>query len=558
MAKAKNHKTQEPLRIIPLGGLDGIGKNMTAFEYANDMILVDAGLMFPDDDMFGVDLVLPDYTYVLENEDKLRGIIITHGHEDHTGSLPYLLKDLIHKVPILSSKLTLGLVEGKLAEHKINKPQFQPVSDGERVRLGAFDVEFFSMTHSIPGALGVFIRTPQGSVLHTGDFKLDQTPIDGVLPNYHAINLFATEGIDLLLSDSTNATVPGFTKSEASVGGELRHIIKNAPGRVFVASFSSHIHRLQQICDIAHDTGRKVVVTGRSMLTNTRVARELGYLHVSDDDIIDAYDLDDFPGERIVVLCTGSQGEPLSALARMARGEHRALSISENATVIISATPVPGNEKSVQSIINSLAKIGCEVYDRNNAHVHVSGHGSQEELKLMLAMTAPKYFMPVHGEALHLRAHAALARTMGWDSQHIFVLDNGDSLEMREGRVRRGAAVESGTVYVDGGLVGDTEPQVLRDRQRLSQDGIVSCVVAVNARSRKAEDVQISSRGVSFANDEDLQRELDTLVRKTVERDGQSRVPVESTRKDVRNALSNLLWAKTHTRPMVISVVMEV
>jgi ribonuclease J len=325
-----------------------------------------------------------------------------------------------------------------------------------------------------------------------------------------------------------------------------------------VASFSSHIHRLQQICDIAHDTGRKVVVTGRSMLTNTRVARDLGYLHVSGDDIIDAYDLDDFPSERIVVLCTGSQGEPLSALARMARGEHRSLSINENDTVIISATPVPGNEKSVQSIINSLAKIGCEVYDRNNAHVHVSGHGSQEELKLMLAMTSPKYFMPVHGEALHLRAHAALARTMGWDSQHIFVLDNGDSLEVREGRGRRGAAVESGTVYVDGGLVGDTEPQVLRDRQRLSQDGIVSCVVAVNARSRKAEDVQISSRGVSFANDEDLKRELDTLVRKTVERDGQSRVPVESTRKDVRNALSNLLWAKTHTRPMVISVVMEV
>ena len=311
-----------PLKVIPLGGLDGIGKNMTAFEYGDDMILVDAGIMFPDDDMPGVDLVLPDYTYVLENEDKLRGIIVTHGHEDHTGALPYLIMDLTHRVPIFSSKLTLKLIEGKLEEHRLKNPDFREVTDGTKIELGAFTVSFFSMTHSIPASLGVYIKTPAGTVMHTGDFKLDQTPIDGVRPDYAAINRFASMGVDLLLSDSTNATRPGFTPSEAAVGPALRHIIKNAPGRVFVASFSSHIHRLQQICDAATAVGRKVVVTGRSMVTNTAIARELGYLRIADENIIDAYDVENIPDDKIVVMCTGSQGEPLSALSRMANGEH--------------------------------------------------------------------------------------------------------------------------------------------------------------------------------------------------------------------------------------------
>ena len=397
------------LKIIPLGGLDGIGKNMTAFEYGDDMVLVDAGLMFPDDNTPGVDLILPDYTYVLENEHKLRGIVITHGHEDHTGALPYLLMDLTRKVPIYSSKLTLGMIEGKLAEHKIKNPKYREVQDGSNVNLGAFNLTFFAMTHSIPGALGVYMNTPAGTVMLTGDFKLDNTPIDGRRPNYHAINKFGANGVDLLLSDSTNATRPGYTPSEAAVGPNLRHIIKNAPGRVFVASFSSHIHRLQQVCDAATAVGRKVVVTGRSMVTNTKVARELGYLKIDEDDIIDAFDIDKFDTDKIVVLCTGSQGEPLSALARMANGEHKSLSINASDTVIISATPVPGNEKSVQNIVNSLSKIGCAIYDKNKTLVHVSGHGSQEELKLMLSMVRPRYFMPVHGEAQHLRAHAELA-----------------------------------------------------------------------------------------------------------------------------------------------------
>lgn len=551
-------RKKPPLKIIPLGGLDGIGKNMTAFECGNDMLLVDAGLMFPDDDQPGIDLVLPDYTYVLENEDKLRGIIITHGHEDHTGALPYLLQDLVHKVPIYSSSLTLGFIEGKLSEHRIRSPKLCEVNDGAHLDLRCFGVDFFSMTHSIPGALGVFIRTPQGTVLHTGDFKLDQTPIDGVTPDYRAINLFGSLGVDLLMSDSTNATRPGFTQSEAAVGAALRHIIKNAQGRVFVASFSSHIHRLQQVCDCATAYGRKVVVTGRSMVTNTKIARELGYLHVSNEDIVDAFEIDDIPDDKIVVLCTGSQGEPLSALARMANGEHKSLTITARDTVIISATPVPGNEKSVQAIINSLSRIGCDIYDKSNALVHVSGHGSQEELKLMLAMTNPTYFMPVHGEAVHLRAHAKLAQEMGMKEDHIFVVDNGDTLEMRGGKVRRGEPVESGIVYVDGLRIGDTEPAVLRDRQKLARDGIVTCVVTVSSRARKVGEIDISCRGVSFANDDALISDASDAVKEAIANVSGSGVSADSLRKTVRNCLSNFLWGQTHTRPMIIPVVMEV
>ncbi|WP_307739102.1 RNase J family beta-CASP ribonuclease [uncultured Parolsenella sp.] len=546
------------LRIIPLGGLDGIGKNMTAFECGDDMILIDAGLMFPDDDQPGIDLVLPDYTYVLENEHKLRGIIITHGHEDHTGALPYLLMDLTKKVPIFSSKMTLGIIEGKLAEHNIKSPKFREVQDGSTVNLGCFAVHFIAMTHSIPGAFSIFLKTPAGTVFHTGDFKLDQTPIDGVRPNYQAICKFAHQGIDLLLMDSTNATKPGFTPSEATVGPSLRHIIKNAPGRVFVASFSSQIHRIQQVCDAATAVGRKVVVTGRSMVTNTKIARELGYLKVAEEDILDAYELKDIPDEKIVVLCTGSQGEPLSALSRMANGEHRSLSIHEGDTVIISATPVPGNEKSVQGIINSLAKIGCEIYDKDNATVHVSGHGRQEELKLMLAMTNPHYFMPVHGEAVHLRANAKLGEQMGIPRSHIFIEDNGDSLQMRDGKVSVGPSVESGIIYVDGLRIGDTDPVVLRDRQKLAQDGIVTCVVTLRSRSHKVADVDVSSRGVSFAYDDELLAQIEDMCRATIDKTSQGSPSVDVLRKAVRNGLTNFLWSKTHTRPMIIPVVMEV
>lgn len=553
-------KKSSPLKIIPLGGLDGIGKNMTVFECGDDMVLVDAGLMFPDDSQPGIDLVLPDYTYVLENEEKLRGIVVTHGHEDHTGSLPYLLQDLNNKVPIFSSKLTLGFIEGKLSEFRIRAPKFREVKGGSHVNLGRISLDFFSMTHSIPGALGVFIRTNQGTVMHTGDFKLDQTPIDGVTPDYAAISRFAKQGIDLLLSDSTNATVPGFTKSEAEVGPNLLHAIKNAPGRVFVASFSSHIHRLQQICDAARKCGRKVVVTGRSMLTNTRVARELGYLNIDDADIIDAFDIDNLPDDKIVVMCTGSQGEPLSALSRMANGEHKTLSIHEGDTVILSATPVPGNEKAVQQVVNSLAKLGCDVWDKSRALVHVSGHGSQEELKLLMAMAKPTYFMPVHGEAVHLRAHAQLARKMGIKDDHIFILDNGDTLEMRGGIVKRGTPVESGVVYVDGLRIGDTDPIVLRDRQKLANDGMVTAVAIVSLKHKKIEAIEFSGRGVSFAIDDQFSEDASASIMKTIEKGKFSFTSSgsDAIRKAVRDSLSNFIWSRTRTRPMIIPVVMEV
>ena len=415
------------------------------------------------------------------------------------------------------------------------------------------------MTHSIPAAFGIFMSTPAGTVMHTGDFKFDQTPIDGRRPNFHAINKFGASGVDLLLSDSTNATRPGFTPSEAAVGRDLRHVIKNAKGRVFVAAFSSHIHRLQQICDASVAVGRKVVVTGRSMLTNTRVARELGYLRIAEDDIIDAYDVDRIPDEKVVVLCTGSQGEPLSALARMATGEHKSLSIHESDTVIISSTPIPGNEKSVQSIINELSKIGCEIYDKSKGTVHVSGHASQEELKLMLAMARPRYFMPVHGEAQHLRAHAELGVQMGVPASHVFVLDNGDSLEMVKHKVRRGRAVESGVVYVDGGTVTEANPVVLRDRQKLGADGVITASVVVSKRGGSVSAVEVLGRGLSSSAEGLLASEGREAVRSQVTKlmagDGAS---VDALRRGVRNSLSNLLWNKTHTRPMIIPVVMEV
>ncbi|MDM8245169.1 ribonuclease J [Collinsella tanakaei] len=557
---ATTKKKPAPLKIIPLGGLDGIGKNMTVFECGDDMVLVDAGLMFPDDTQPGIDLVLPDYTYVLEHEDKLRGIVVTHGHEDHTGSLPYLLQDLNNKVPIFSSKLTLGFIEGKLSEFRIRAPKFREVTGGSHVNLGCIQLDFFSMTHSIPGALGVFIRTPQGTVLHTGDFKLDQTPIDGVTPDYGAISRFAKQGIDLLMSDSTNANRPGFTKSEAEVGPSLYAAIKNAPGRVFVASFSSHIHRLQQICDAARRCHRKIVVTGRSMLTNTRVARELGYLDIPEEDIIDAYEINNIPEDQIVVMCTGSQGEPLSALSRMANGEHKTLSMHDGDTVIISATPIPGNEKGVQQVVNSLAKIGCDVYDKNRTLVHVSGHGSQEELKLMLAMTRPSYFMPVHGEAVHLRAHAELARKVGIPNDHIFILDNGDTLEMRSGQVKRGPSVESGVVYVDGLRIGDTDPIVLRDRQKLANDGMVTAVAIVSLKRKRIDAIEFSGRGVSFTIDDEFSADASAAIMKMIEKGSFNFTSsgTDALRKAVRDSLSNFIWNRTHTRPMIIPVVMEV
>ena len=400
--------------------------------------------------------------------------------------MPYLIKDLDRKVPILGTKLTIGLIKGKLAEHGLNDQKLREITPGEHVALGAFGCDFFSVNHSIPGAVGIFVRTPAGTLLHTGDFKLDQTPIDGVRTDFAALSHFAKVGVDIMLSDSTNAQKTEFTKSEAEVGKALRQIISQSKQRVVVASFASHIHRVQQICDAALLADRKVAVTGRSMIQNTEIARDLGYLNVPDDLIIDAYDAKDYPRDKLVVLCTGSQGEPLSALARMANGEHRTIDIEAGDTVIISATPVPGNEKAVTRVKNALSKIGADVYDKTVALVHVSGHAGSEELKLMMALVKPKNFLPVHGEAQHLRAHCELAQRCGIPRENIFLLDNGDTLELSDGKVARGEQVENGIIYVDGLSVGDVSTIVLKDRKTLASDGIVTAVCIVNSRRVRA------------------------------------------------------------------------
>ncbi len=547
------------LKIIPLGGLDAIGKNMTVFQCKGDMILDDAGLMFPDDNHPGVDLILPDYTYVLQHADKLRGIVITHGHEDHTGSLPYLIKDLDRQVPIYGTKMTLGLIEGKFKEHRIKNAKLCEIKPGDTVKLGCMTAEFFAVNHSIPGAVGVFFRTPAGNVLHTGDFKLDQTPIDGVHTDFAALARFSQEGVDLMMSDSTNATNPNFTPSEAEVGKVLRRIIAQASGRVIIASFASHIHRLQQICDAAVANGRKVVVTGRSMVQNTDIARKLGYLNVSDADIIDAYDLKGIPPEQVVIMCTGSQGEPLSALARIANGEHKTIEMDAGDTVIISATPVPGNEKAVTKVINSLAKIGADVYDKSRARVHVSGHASAEELKIVLSIVEPKAFMPVHGEATHLRAHASLAEAVGVPADNIFICENGESLELSTKGVVPGEVVQSGIVFVDGLSVGDTSEEVLEERTALGSQGFVAVSAAVSGRKKSVVgNVCVEMRGITGGDDPYLVRECEKCVKNALSKQLGKGASAKELKKGCRDALLSLLWERTKTRPMTVMHLLDV
>lgn len=548
------------LKIIPLGGLDAIGKNMTAFVCGDDMVLDDAGLMFPDDDHPGIDLILPDYTYVLENADKLRGIVITHGHEDHTGSLPYLMKDLDREVPIYATKLTLGLIEGKFAEHKVTNAKLIEIKPGTHIKLGGLKIDFFAVNHSIPGAVGIFLQSPAGNVLHTGDFKLDQTPIDGVTTDFAALAKFGEQGVDLMLSDSTNAMNSEFTPSEAEVGKVLSNIISQAKGKIIIASFASHIHRMQQICDAAIAAGRKVVVTGRSMIQNTDIARKLGYLNISDDDLLDAYELKDIPPEEVVVMCTGSQGEPLSALARIANGDHKTIDIEKGDTVIISATPVPGNEKAVTRVVNSLAKIGADVYDKHRARVHVSGHAGAEELKIVLSIVKPKAFMPVHGEATHLRAHAKLALDTGVPEENIFVVDNGDTLVLTAKGVERGDAVQSGIVYVDGLSVGDTSQDVLDERSELGNQGFASVACAVDMpKHALVGDPIIEMHGITGGDDYYLARETTSVLRGAISKAlRKPNAKISDLRKVARDTVLSLLWENTKQRPMVIVNILEV
>jgi len=549
------------LRVIPLGGLDGIGKNMTVLELGNDMIVIDAGLMFPDDDHPGIDLILPDYSYIIQRKEKLRGIIITHGHEDHTGALPYLLKDLGTPVPVLGTKLTLGIIAGKLEEHRIKKPKLREIKPGGHVNMGMFGLDFLAVNHSIPDGVAVYVRTPVGSVLHTGDFKLDQTPIDGRFTDFAGFARAAKQGVTLMLSDSTGAESPGFTPSEAEVGTSLRTIFAAAEQRIIVASFASHVHRVQQVCDAAVACGRKVVVTGRSMVNITKIARELGYLHISDDDIVDAYAMGNMPADKVVVLCTGSQGEPLSALARIANGEHKTVQIEAGDTVVISATPVPGNEKAVSRVTNRLYKAGANVVHKGIARVHVSGHAAAEELKMMLNLVKPEYMMPVHGEMRHLHAHRELAIAVGIPEDNVFILDNGDCLEIDETGVRRGQPVSSGVVYVDGLTVGDLGQVILRDRQQLASDGIAMIVVAIDSKTGAlAGDVELVTRGLVLGTDSsEALKGVRTRVERVLKRTASEGVTDNTVvKKALHDAVSQYVWESQRRRPMIIPVVMEV
>ncbi|MDZ4654543.1 MAG: ribonuclease J [Coriobacteriia bacterium] len=551
----------ERLRVIPLGGLDEIGKNMTVIEYGNDMVVIDAGIMFPDDDTPGVDLLLPDYSYILKRKEKLKGIVITHGHEDHTGALPYLLKDLGIPVPVLGTKLTLGLIQGKLEEHKIKKARLREVKPGGHVNLGVFGFDFIPVNHSIPDGVALFVRTPVGNIMHTGDFKLDHTPIDGRFTDFQSIAKAARQGVMLLMSDSTNAESPGHTPSEAVVGRALREIFMRAEQRIIVASFASHIHRVQQVCDAAVAAGRKVAVTGRSMVNNTRIARELGYLHIDDKDIIDAYDMGGLPPEDVVVLSTGSQGEPLSALARIANADHKTVQLQAGDTVVISATPVPGNEKAVSRVMNRLFKQGADVIHKGSAQVHVSGHAAAEELKLMLNIVKPEHFVPIHGETRHLHAHAKLAKAVGVPEKNIFILENGACLEFSEKGARLAEHVESGVVYVDGLSVGDVGEVVLRDRQVLASDGIALVIVTIDVQTGAvARDAELITRGLVLGSDTDgMLADARERVAKVLARTAKEGVTDHSViKKALRDSLGQFIWERTRRRPMIIPVVLEV
>ena len=469
------------------------------------------------------------------------------------------MKDLDCEVPIYGTKMTLGLIEGKFKEHHVKNAKLIEIKPGQSIKMGCFTANFFAVNHSIPGSVGIFLNSPAGNVLHTGDFKLDQTPIDGITTDFGAIAEYSRIGVDLLMSDSTNANIPTFTPSEAEVGKVLNRIIAQATGRVVIASFASHIHRMQQICDAAIANGRKVVVTGRSMVQNTDIARRLGYLHISDDNLLDAYYMKDVPPEQVVVMCTGSQGEPLSALARIASGNHKTISIEKGDTVIISASPVPGNEKAVTNIMNLLSKIGADVWDKKRARVHVSGHAGAEELKIMLSLAKPKAFMPVHGEAMHLRAHAKLGEATGVPPEQIFILDNGDTLELSAHGVERGETVQNGIVLVDGLRVGDTSEEVLNERSNLSEQGFATIAAAVDRGSRRiVGNVQVEMHGITSGEDYLMQEDATSRVTKKLNEALRDNKPTKELKKAARNALLDVLWRNIKQRPMVIVNILEV
>jgi ribonuclease J len=547
------------LSVIPLGGLEEIGLNMTVFQYNSDMIVVDAGLMFPEEDMLGVDFVIPDFSYVVENKDKLRGIIITHGHEDHTGALPFLLKEV--NVPVYATSLTAGMIREKLKESGI-RAEIYTVRPREKLNLGEFEIEFMRVTHSIVDGVGLGITTPVGRIIHTGDFKLDPTPVDGELMDLHKFTEYGEKGTLLLLSDSTNAEKGGFTFSEKEVRRVFEDIFAKTHGRIIIATFASNIHRIQQAIDVAVMFGRKVFLCGKSMVANAQIALELGYLKIPPGTWLRIEELNKISDDKVVIITTGSQGEPMSVLSKIATGEHKHIKVKQGDTVILSAKMIPGNERSIGRIINHLFKRGAEVIYEKVSEVHVSGHASKEELKLILNLIRPKYFMPIHGEFRHLMYHAKLAEKVGIPRENIFILENGEVLEInQQGIARKNGQVNAGRIFIDGKLMGNLESMVLRDRMRLAHDGIVLILLAVEKTTgRIITGPEIISRGFIFEETSqeiiDEVREVVTKVIHSVEHDLISDTTLLQTK--IRDTLKKYLRDTMGRRPMIMPVVMEI
>ena len=549
------------LKIIPLGGLHEIGKNITAFEYEDEIIVVDCGLSFPEDDMLGIDLVIPDITYLLKNKEKVKALVITHGHEDHIGAIPYFLKQL--NVPIYATRLTAGLISNKLEEHKLlRSTEMHIVNQGDIIKLGNnFKVEFIRSSHSIPDSVMLAITTPIGTVLHTGDFKVDYTPIDGEIMDFGRISELGKQGILALMSDSTNSERKGFTMSESSVGELFDKLFLNCTKRIVVATFASNVHRIQQIVNSAVKNGRKIAVCGRSMINMITTATELGYIKCPDNLFIDIDMIGNYPDEQLVIITTGSQGETMSALTRMATGDHKKVKITPNDLIIISATPIPGNEKYVSKVIDDLMQLGAEVVYSALADVHVSGHACQEEQKLILALTKPKFFIPVHGEYRQLRAHRDTAETMGIDEDNIIMMTNGRVLEINENEAKFTSSVPSGRVLVDGLGVGDVGNIVLRDRQHLAQDGLIIIVLTMDSETGEVvAGPDVISRGFVYVREsENLMDDVKSVVRHEISKCEERGVRDWSTIKStVKENLRDYLFIKTKRNPMIIPIIMEV
>lgn len=553
--------SKEPkVAIIPLGGLGEIGKNMMAVKYGENILVVDCGMMFPEEELLGIDVVIPDITYLLENREQVRAIVLTHGHEDHIGALPYVLRQL--NLPVYGTCLTLGILQGKLKEHGLERDVvLHRVKPRDTVNIGPFKVEFIRVSHSVPDAVSVAIHTPVGTIVHTGDFKLDQTPVDGAVTDFYRFAQLGEKGVLALLSDSTNVERPGYTMSESVVGQTFDETFRQARERIIVATFASNVHRLQQAITTAHRYDRKVAVVGRSMINVLSIAHELGYLKIPDGTLVELDEAARLPKHKIVYLSTGSQGEPMSALTRMAMGDHRQVEILPGDTVIISATPIPGNEKLVARIIDQLFKQGAQVIYEAVSGIHVSGHPSQEELKLMINMTRPKFFIPVHGEYRMLIKHARLAREMGIPEKNIFVLENGQVLELSRKSGRVTGRVTAGRVLVDGLGVGDVGNIVLRDRKQLSQDGILIVVVTINRESGQImAGPDIVSRGFVYVREsepllEEAREKVKGALEKCTER---GLTEWSSIKSQVRDVLGKFLYEKTRRRPMILPIIMEV